>query len=98
MEKLQFDLRGERTFSNSFLRLGEFRYSFINYNDEELESDGTLGTEFGNLTASGSVKFFNGPLTIFDTGSFAIWGEYVGVAVFVAATHDSNHYGVAAYF
>src|SRR5690625_7605156 len=77
MEKLQFDLRGERTFSNSFLRLGEFRYSFINYNHKELESDGTLGTEFGNLTASGSVKFFNGPWAIFDTGSFGIWGEYV---------------------
>jgi len=98
MEKLQFDLRGERTFSNSFLRLGEFRYSFINYNHKELESDGTLGTEFGNLTASGSVKFFNGPWAIFDTGSFGIWGEYVDFAVFGARTPDSNQYSGAAYF
>ncbi len=97
MRKLQFDLRGERTFTNSFFRLAEARYSFVNYNHVELESDGSIGTEFGNLTANASAKVYNKAWGIFNSGSMGIWGEWQDYAIFGARTPDSNQYSGAAY-
>jgi iron complex outermembrane receptor protein len=97
MEKFQFDLRGERTFNNSFFRLAEARYSFVNYNHVELESNGSVGTEFGNLTANASAKVHNKEWGIFGSGSMGIWGEWQNYAIFGARTPDSNQYSGAAY-
>ncbi|NBC03961.1 MAG: TonB-dependent receptor [Bacteroidetes bacterium] len=97
MRKLQFDLRGERTFNNSFFRLAEARYSFVNYNHVELESSGSVGTEFGNLTANASAKIHNRKWGIFSGGSAGIWGEWQDYAIFGARTPDSNQYSGAAY-
>ncbi|MDX1641202.1 MAG: TonB-dependent receptor, partial [Balneolaceae bacterium] len=97
MTKYQFDIRAERTFNNSFFRLAEGRYSFVNYNHVELESDGSVGTEFGNLTANASAKIHNKEWGIFDGGSMGIWGEWQDYAVFGVRTPDSNQYSTAAY-
>lgn len=97
MEKFQFDLRGERTFNDSFFRLAEARYSFVNYNHVELESNGSIGTEFGNLTANASAKVHNKEWGIFSNGSMGIWGEWQDYAIFGARTPDSNQYSGAAY-
>ncbi|MDZ7719261.1 MAG: TonB-dependent receptor [Balneolaceae bacterium] len=97
MSKFQFDLRGERTFNDSFFRLAEARYSFVNYNHVELESNGAVGTEFGNLTANSSFKIHNGEWGVFDGGSAGIWAEWQDYAVFGARTPDSNQYSAAAY-
>ena len=97
MRKYQFDLRGEYTFHNSFFRLAEARYSFVNYNHVELESNGSVGTEFGNLTANSSVKFHNKEWGIFSSGSMGLWGEWQDYAIFGARTPDSNQYSAAAY-
>lgn len=97
MTKYQFDLRAERTFNNSFFRLAEGRYSFVNYNHVELESNGSVGTEFGNLTANASAKLHNKDWGIFDSGSMGIWGEWQDYAVFGTRTPDANQYSTAAY-
>jgi len=55
MRKYQSDIRGERILNNSFFKTLEARYSFVNYNHVELESNGTLGTEFGKLTTNLSL-------------------------------------------
>ena len=97
MRKYQFDIRAERTFNNSFFRLAEGRYSFVNYNHIELESNGIVGTEFGNLTANASAKVHNKEWGIFGSGSMGIWGEWQDYAVFGARTPDANQYSTAAY-
>lgn len=97
MQKFQFDLRGERTFNNSFFRLAEARYSFVNYNHVELESNGSVGTEFGNLTANASAKVHNKEWGFFSSGSIGLWGEWQNYAIFGARTPDSNQYSGAAY-
>jgi iron complex outermembrane receptor protein len=77
--------------------LAEARYSFVNYNHVELESNGSVGTEFGNLTANASAKVHNKEWGIFGSGSMGIWGEWQNYAIFGARTPDSNQYSGAAY-
>lgn len=97
MRKYQFDVRGEYTFRDSFFRLAEARYSFVNYNHAEIESNGSIGTEFGNLTATSSATVHNKGWGIFSNGSMGIWGEWQDYAIFGARTPDSNQYSAAAY-
>lgn len=97
MDKLQFDVRAERIFRNSFISLLEARYSFVNYDHSEIESNGTLGTRFGNLSTNVSLKGNNRSWWIFDNGSFGIWGELLDYAVIGARTPESNQYSGATY-
>lgn len=97
MTKYQFDVRGERIFDHPFFRLAEARYSFVNYNHIELESNGSVGTEFGNLTTHASTKVHNKKWGIFSGGSIGLWGEWQDYAIFGARTPDSNQYSGAAY-
>ncbi|MFO7847980.1 MAG: TonB-dependent receptor [Balneolaceae bacterium] len=98
MRKYQGDVRGEKIVNHSFFRTAELRYSFVNYQHVELESDGSLGTEFGKLTTNVSLKSTNKGWWIFDEGSSGIWGEIQDYAVRGARTPDSNLYSGAAYF
>lgn len=97
MRKYQTDIRGERVLENSFFRNIEARYSFVSYNHVELESNGTLGTEFGKLATNASVNSNTNGWGIFDEGSMGIWGEWVDYAVRGADTPDSDQYSGAAY-
>ncbi len=97
MRKFQMDIRGERVFRNSFFRLAEGRFSFVNYNHVELESNGIIGTEFGNFTSNFSTRLQNNEWGIFEEGSLGIWGEIQDYTVFGARTPDSNQYSAAAY-
>ncbi|MDX1591086.1 MAG: TonB-dependent receptor [Balneolaceae bacterium] len=97
MDKLQFDVRAERVFQNSFITLLEARYSFVNYDHSEIESNGTLGTRFGNLSSNIAFNGQNRDWWIFDNGSFGLWGELLDYAVIGARTPESNQYSGAAY-
>jgi iron complex outermembrane receptor protein len=97
MRKYQTDIRGERVLSHSFFKNIEARFSFVSYNHVELESNGTLGTEFGKLTSNFSVTSNMSGWGIFDQGSVGIWGELVDYAVNGAQTPDSDQYSAAAY-
>lgn len=97
MRKYQGDVRGERILNHSFFKTIEARYSFVNYNHIELESDGSLGTEFGKLTTNASINVNNNGWGIFSDGSIGIWGELQDYAIRGARTPDSNQYSAAAY-
>jgi len=97
MRKYQADFRGERILDHPFFRTVEARYSFVNYNHVELESNGNLGTEFGKLTTNVSVSSNTKGWTIFDEGSMGLWGEMQDYAVRGADTPDSDLYSAAAY-
>jgi iron complex outermembrane receptor protein len=98
MRKYQYDVRAQRTLNSNVFRLAEARYSFVNYNHKEIESSGVLGTEFGKLTGTLSLKLQNRNWFIFSEGSVGIWAEYQDYAVRGARTPDSNQYNGAAYF
>ncbi|MEX0662415.1 MAG: TonB-dependent receptor [Balneolaceae bacterium] len=97
MRKYQIDVRGERTFRNSFFKLAEGRYSFVNYNHSEIESNGSLGTRFDNLTSNFSTRFHNNEWGIFDGGSLGLWGEIQDYSVIGTRTPDANQYSASAY-
>lgn len=97
MRKYQGDVRGEYIFSNSFFKNIEARYSFVNYNHVELESNGNPGTEFGKLTTNASIRSNTHGWGIFDDGSIGLWGEIQDYAVRGASTPDANQYSGAAY-
>lgn len=97
MRKYQADVRGERIIDHSFFRNLEARYSFVNYNHIELESNGTLGTEFGKLTTNASIRSNTAGWGVFDEGSIGLWGEIQDYAVRGAQTPNSDFYSAAAY-
>lgn len=97
MRKFQVDVRGERIFRNSFFKLAEARYSFVNYNHSEIESNGNLGTRFDNLTGNFSTRLHNNEWSIFDKGSIGLWSEIQDYSVIGARTPDANQYSASAY-
>ena len=97
MRKYQADFRGEYIIDHTFFRTIEARYSFVNYNHVELESNGSLGTEFGKLTTNVSVSSNTNGWAIFDEGSMGLWGEMQDYAVRGADTPDSDLYSAAAF-
>lgn len=97
MRKYQYDVRAQRSLNSSIFRLAEARYSFVNYNHKEIESSGVLGTEFGKLTGTLSLKAQNRDWFIFSEGSVGLWSEFQDYAVRGARTPDSNQYSGAVY-
>lgn len=97
MRKYQFDVRGERILHNSFFKLVETRYSFVNYHHMELESDGSMGTEFGQLTTNASIKARHNGWAFFEEGTVGLWGESRDYAVAGVRTPDSNLYQASAF-
>jgi iron complex outermembrane receptor protein len=97
MRKYQADFRGELILNHPFFRTIEARYSFVNYNHVELESNGNLGTEFGKLTTNVSVKSNTNGWAIFDEGQMGVWGEMQDYAVRGADTPNSDLYSAAAF-
>ncbi|NBB77739.1 MAG: TonB-dependent receptor [Bacteroidetes bacterium] len=97
MSKGQVDFRAERSLSSPLFKLIEARYSFVNYIHTEFESNGTIGTEFGNVTGHGSIRIQTNPWSIFTGGSFGVWGEHRDYAVFGSRTPDSNRYSGALF-
>lgn len=97
MRKLQFDVRGERVLQNSFFNYLEGRYSFVNYNHVEFESNGQRGTEFGQLNTNFSLKTRHSGWWFFNEGLMGLWGEILDYAVAGARTPDANQYSGAAY-
>jgi iron complex outermembrane receptor protein len=98
MRKFQADLRGERLLNHSFFNLAEIRFTFVDYNHVELESNGIIGTDFDNRTATFSGRLHTRGWSLFDEGSMGIWGELQDYSVFGSRSPDSNQYTAAAFF
>lgn len=97
MEKFQYDLKSEVIIENDFLKVIEGDFSIKNYTHREIESGGSLGTQFGLVTTNAEIKARHNTLGFLEQGSFGIWGEIEDYAVIGAGTPDANSYKLATY-
>lgn len=92
MEKFQLDARSEIIFSDRFFKNLEIGSSLKNYYHVELEQGGVVGTEFGLLTSTASVKARHRGFGFLDDGIIGAWGEFQDFAVRGSRSPDSNSY------
>tara|TARA_R100000908_G_scaffold59878_2_gene36845 strand:+ start:94412 stop:96658 length:2247 start_codon:yes stop_codon:yes gene_type:complete len=97
MKKFQYDLKSEILINNDFLKVVEGDFSIKNYTHKEIESNGSLGTQFGLVTTNAEIKAQHNGLGFLDSGSFGIWGEVEDYAVIGSGTPDANSYKLAAF-
>lgn len=90
MYKYQTEGRAEILIRNSFYNLLEVRTSFIRYHHVEIESNGSVGTQYDMDTVTGSVKLRNKGWAFFESGVMGFWSEYVDYSVFGSRTPNSN--------
>lgn len=98
MEKFQFDGASEIFLSgNNFFESLEIDLSHKSYFHQEIESSGTVGTEFGVLTSNASLKANHGNLAFLDEGKIGVWTEAKDYAVNGTQTPDSDSYSLSAF-
>lgn len=97
MEKYQYDLKSEILLNNDFLQVIEGDFSIKNYTHKEIESNGSLGTQFGLVTTNADFKIKHNGLGLINSGSFGLWGEIEDYAIIGAGTPDSDSYKFGAY-
>ncbi|MGN8225898.1 TonB-dependent receptor [Gracilimonas sp. BCB1] len=97
MEKFQYDFKSEILIRNDFIQVIEGDFSVKNYTHREIESNGSLGTQFGLVTTNAEVKATHNSLGLLDKGTFGVWGELEDYAVIGASTPDANSYKIGAY-
>lgn len=97
MEKFQYDIKSEILVRNNFIDVLESDFSIKNYTHKEIESNGSLGTQFGLVTTNAEVKAKHNALGFLDKGTFGVWGELEDYAVIGASTPDANSYKIGAY-
>lgn len=97
MQKFQYDLKSEVVVNKDFIRIIEGDLSLKNYTHREIESNGSLGTEFGLVTTNFSLKAKHNGISIFEKGSFGLWTETEDYAVMGASTPDANSYKAGFY-
>ncbi len=90
MYKYHTEGRTEIIIRDSFFDLLEARTSFIRYHHVELESNGSVGTQYDMDTITGSIKLRNKGWGPFENGVIGAWGEFVDYAIFGSGTPNSN--------
>lgn len=81
-----------------WLRHLEGTFGVHQYRHKELESSGSIGTEYGQVTWSSAFRVRHSPLTTGNSGSFGLWGEIRDYAVFGTRTPDVLSTSLAAYW
>lgn len=97
MEKYQYDVKSEIVVNTDFIRIIEGDFSLKNYTHREIESNGSLGTQFGLVTTNFSAKAKHNSVGIFEKGTFGIWTELEDYAIIGANTPDANSYKAGIY-
>ncbi|SMO82259.1 TonB-dependent receptor [Gracilimonas mengyeensis] len=97
MEKFQYDGKAEFLVRNNFLKVIEAEISLKNYTHKEIESNGSLGTQFGLVTTNAEIKATHNSLGFLDSGTFGIWSEVEDYAVIGSSTPDANSYKIGSY-
>ncbi|MGM0547571.1 MAG: TonB-dependent receptor [Bacteroidota bacterium] len=97
MEKLQVEGTTEINLNNSFFDNIEADISHKSYYHQEIESNGSVGTEFGVLTTNASLKAGHNKFTLFDEGKMGIWAERKNYAVNGTRTPDSDSYSLSGF-
>lgn len=97
MLKYQVEGRSEVLLNHDSFNLLELRGGFTSYNHSEIEESGVVGTEYGMISHSGSVKIRNGEWGFFESGLFGIDSELVDYAVFGSRTPNSTSGSASAF-
>lgn len=97
MEKIQVEGTTEINLSNSFFDNIEADLSHKSYYHKEIESNGSIGTEFGVLTTNASLKASHNKFTLFDEGKMGVWAERKNYAVNGTRTPDSDSYSLSGF-
>lgn len=97
MQKLQMEAKTEIFIKDSFFESVDADISYKNYYHREIESSGSIGTDYGVLTGNTSFRARHGELGILDEGIIGLWGETKDYAVRGTRTPNSNAYSLGAY-
>lgn len=94
LDRQRYDGMLEYRFNKSWIEKVRLRTAYTRYEHQELESNGTLGVEFGVLTYNFSVMTF-----LFDNVITGLWGEYRDHATggFYWTPH-TREFALAGYF
>ena len=71
LDRQRYDAQMEFRFNREWINKLKFRTAWTRYEHQELESNGTLGVEFGVLTYNFSAMAY-----LFDNVITGMWGEY----------------------
>lgn len=97
MEKLQIDGTSEIFLDDQLFSRLQMDLSHKSYYHREVESSGSIGTEFGVLTSNVSLKAEHDKFAIFDEGKVGLWAERKNYAVNGTRTPDSDSYSLSAF-
>lgn len=90
MEKFQLDGRSEIVLSDQFFKNIEINASLKNYYHVELESNNSIGTEYGLVTVTSGMKARHRGIGFMDDGIIGVWGEFQDFAIRGSRSPDSN--------
>ncbi len=94
LDRSRLEGRTELIQSGSLLRKVELHASYSRYHHKEIESNGSVGTEYGVLTSEGSATLHHGELGVLGRGAIGVRGEYrdfaAGGGAFIPKTTESN--------
>ncbi len=76
VDKSNLEGRGELMFDEGPFRRLEMRGTYTRYHHTELESNGSLGTEFGLVTTGVTASIHHDSLGPFERGTIGLWGEH----------------------
>jgi len=75
IDKKDAQAKGEYVMNGDLFKRLEVNGSYTDYNQQELEEDGAIGTEFHVNTANLTAMLHHDTLGIFHRGTIGIWGE-----------------------
>lgn len=94
LERSRGEARAELLQGKSLLRRLELHAGYTRYHHKEIESNGSVGTEYGVLTGEASATLHHGTLGPFARGAAGIWGEFrdfaAGGGAFIPNTTETN--------
>lgn len=95
--KYQGNSRSEILLTDSFFNLLEVKGSFTSYEHKEIEEEGLIGTKYGMITTTGSVKARHDEILFFEDGVIGLWAESVDLATFGSRTPNSSSSSASIY-
>lgn len=97
VQKYQAEGKTEISIDPSAINSLEADFSYKNYYHREIEPSGSIGTEYGVLTANGSISAPHDSLLFMDEGKMGIWMEAKNYVVNGTQTPNSNAYSFAGF-
>ena len=90
MVQLSNTIRAEYIISNHFFKILEPEFSFSYYNHQEIEANGSIGTEYDQLFFTADLKARHHPWSVFNSGVLGASFSWQDYSVFGARTPAST--------